>query len=57
MSTPPAPVLMVATCHTPGCPMDGIPQTAPFQPNEAAPVFQGWCDPCQSPVTDIVPPA
>jgi len=50
-------VQMVATCRTPGCPVQDVPFTAPFEPNAAPPVFQGWCAGCEKPVTDIVPPA
>lgn len=48
-------VLMVATCHTPGCPVEGRPFTAPFYPNPDPPTFRGQCGQCGQPVTDIVP--
>lgn len=51
----PTPVMMVATCRTPGCPMENIGQTAAFYPNSAPPIFNGKCDPCGQPHTDIVP--
>jgi hypothetical protein len=57
MADDPQPVVMVGTCRTSGCPFEGVPVTAPYIPNADPPTYRGWCDPCQQPVTDIVPAA
>lgn len=49
-------VMMQATCHTPGCPAEGIPSIAPYYPNPEPPTYRGWCAQCDQPITDIVPP-
>ncbi|MFF7631481.1 hypothetical protein [Streptomyces cyaneofuscatus] len=47
--------MMVATCRTPGCPMEGIGEIAPFFANPAPPTYRGQCGQCEQPHTDIVP--
>jgi hypothetical protein len=51
----PTPVMMIATCRTPGCPMDGVGITAAFYANSAPPIYRGQCAQCEQPVTDLVP--
>lgn len=51
----PTPVMVIATCRTPGCPLEGIPQIEPFYPNATPPIFRGECAPCDRPHTDLVP--
>ncbi|MFI9194138.1 hypothetical protein ACIG0A_33170 [Streptomyces californicus] len=52
------PVMLIATCRTPGCVMDGVGVEAPFYSNAPAgepPIYQGHCAQCEQPVTDLVP--
>jgi hypothetical protein len=49
------PVMLVATCRTVGCPVEGVPFTAPFFPNTTEPIYRAQCARCGQPVTDLVP--
>jgi hypothetical protein len=49
------PVLMKATCHTEGCPVDGVTFTVEMYPNAAPPIYRAQCGRCGQPVTDLVP--
>ncbi|MET9053307.1 hypothetical protein ABZW50_19395 [Streptomyces bacillaris] len=51
----PTPDMMVATCRTPGCPMENIGQIAPFYPRPTPPIYYGECAQCGQPHTDLVP--
>lgn len=51
----PQPVMVIATCHTEGCPVDGKPFEVPVYPNPAPPVYYVICGQCSQQVTDIVP--
>ncbi|MFF7476689.1 hypothetical protein [Streptomyces sp. NPDC008092] len=51
----PQPVYMTATCHTEGCPLNGVPFVAPFYPNTTEPIYRGQCAECGQPITDLVP--
>lgn len=46
---------MKATCHTEGCPVDGVTFTVDMYPNEAEPIFRAQCGRCGQAVTDLVP--
>lgn len=54
MSTPtedePTPTRMVATCHTEGCPMSGVPITALMYPP-----YTAQCAQCGERVADVRP--
>ncbi|WP_162602954.1 hypothetical protein [Streptomyces sp. CS090A] len=47
--------MMLATCRTPGCLMEGVGQVAPFTAYPTPPTYRGWCAECGKPHTDIVP--
>lgn len=49
------PVWILATCHTEGCPADGITFRVKMYPNEAPPIFRAQCGRCGQAVTDLVP--
>jgi hypothetical protein len=49
------PVLMLATCRTPGCPVEDRTYTVEMYPNSAEPIFRAQCGQCSNPVTDLVP--
>lgn len=51
----PTTMLMVATCHTPGCPAGSV--TALLTGIGTPPVFFVGCAQCGQPVTDVVPAA
>lgn len=55
MDEEPQPVMMVATCHTSGCPEAEKPIEAPFFPNTEPPLYRAVCAGCGNTVTDIVP--
>ncbi|WP_324787015.1 hypothetical protein [Streptomyces sp. H51] len=49
------PVLVSATCHTVGCPVEGVTYTGvPMYPSPVPPTFNAVCGQCGQPVTDIV---
>lgn len=48
------PVLMLATCRTEGCPVNGRTFTVEMYPNAAPPIFRAQCGQCSNPVTDLV---
>jgi hypothetical protein len=49
------PTMKKVTCHTEGCPVNGITYTVPMYPNAAPPVWRAQCGQCNQPVTDIQP--
>jgi hypothetical protein len=51
----PVPVMMTATCRTPGCDKNGVGIVAPFYANTGEPIYRGQCAQCGQAVTDLVP--
>lgn len=51
------PVHMIATCHTPGCPVAEQPVNALMYPNPVEPTYRAVCGRCGQPVTDLAPAA
>lgn len=49
------PVMMVATCRTPGCPVENISYDVAMYPNVSPPTFRAQCAQCHQRVTDLVP--
>lgn len=49
----PVAVVMIATCHTPGCPAQ--PTTQKMYGLGDPPVFLVQCGQCGQPITDLVP--
>ncbi|MGC4950890.1 hypothetical protein ACLQ2N_32460 [Streptomyces sp. DT224] len=56
-SEAPTSTRMVITCHTAGCPSEGIQYVAAMYPNAEAPVWSAMCAGCEQLVNDIVPAA
>ncbi|GHH21972.1 hypothetical protein [Streptomyces lanatus] len=51
----PEAAIMVATCHTAGCPAEGEPCVGTYYANAEPPIYRGMCMPCGQPITDLVP--
>lgn len=48
-------VMLIATCHTEGCKVEGVEIAAPFFPNAAPPIYRGVCGECGKTHTDLAP--
>lgn len=51
----PASAMLVATCHTEGCPAENEPCVGLYYANAEEPIYRGMCMGCGEPVTDLVP--
>ncbi|AKZ60823.1 hypothetical protein SAM23877_p114 (plasmid) [Streptomyces ambofaciens ATCC 23877] len=55
MNEEPTPVMLVATCRTSGCSIEGLSITAPYYPNATEPTYRAVCGECMQTITDLSP--
>ena len=51
----PASTVLVATCHTDGCPANGVQCVGTYYANAEEPTYRGFCMRCGETITDLVP--
>ena len=53
----PPPALLIAVCHTPGCPSEGVECVNAYYPygDYNPPRYMGQCGRCQQPIIDLRP--